>query len=187
MLYYGIKIPYYVEAKDVLASAFMVWGFAYKRIGFHFEERVWVAVIMGVFIVSLGVNFWPCSMNTLTWQKVVPYFISALFGTFMVFAICKWLCKNVTMTKILTYVGDRTLDILIWHFLSFKFISFIIIIIYELSIARLAEFPVIVDYAHNGWWPLYMIFGVFFSLIMENLLKRGNKAFKQIYVTFWEK
>ena len=35
-----------------------------------------------------------------------------------------------------------------------------LISIYNLNIDRLGDFPVMTDYAHQGWWIIYLIVGV---------------------------
>lgn len=62
-----------------------------------------------------------------------------------------------TYTNILNYIGKNTLTLLTWHFLTFKIVSLVIISIYDLPIARLAEFPVITEYSKQGWWIAYFI------------------------------
>jgi hypothetical protein len=98
--------------------------------------------------------------------NIIPYVICAIIGTMMLFGISKHIAsRRYRGTTILLYVGNHTLSILTWHLLSFKAISLIIIYVYSLSTRRLAEFPVIEEYAHQGWWILYMVAGVTIPLI----------------------
>jgi hypothetical protein len=62
--------------------------------------------------------------------------------------------------KCIVFIGDHTMEVLTWHFLSMKLVSLIIITIYHLPIKRLSEFPVIEEYARQGWWIAYLIVGV---------------------------
>ena len=78
----------------------------------------------------------------------------------MIFSISKQMIYFNEIKKILVYIGDNTLTILTWHFLSFKLVSLFLILIYQLPISRLAEFPVIEMYAYQGWWLIYFIVGV---------------------------
>ena len=174
--YYNLKIPYIIGAREVFASVFIISGFVYKREHLCFEERTLPTILIGGIIVALGVVYWPCSMLSLEWQKIIPYYISALFGTIMIFAICKLInSREGFLKRVLTYIGDRTLDILTWHLLSFKIVSILIISIYGLSIKHLAEFPVIEDYSIKGWWIVYLVVGVTVSLLIGNLLTHEKK------------
>ena len=70
--------------------------------------------------------------------------------------------------KCIVFIGDHTMEVLTWHFLSLKLVSLLLISIYELPIKQLSEFPVIETYAHNGWWIAYLIVGVAIPVIWTN-------------------
>lgn len=103
---------------------------------------------------------------------MLPYSITAILGTLMIFAIAdklnrltcnaSLLCNRIisVIKNLVVYIGEHTLDILTWHFLSFKIVSLIIIYTYRLSWDRLGDFPVMTDYAHQGWWIIYLVVGV---------------------------
>lgn len=183
MLITKFRVPYYAGARELLASFFMVAGFAYKRSNWRLEEYSLVTIPVGFAIVFIGSLFWPGSMLSLTWLKIVPYSLSAIAGTLAVFSLCKYMCRKQIGTKILSYIGNKTLDILTWHFLSFKPISLIIIAVYALPIARLGEYPVIDEYAYQGWWLPYSIIGVLMSLLIELFLRKTRLNIEILYKT----
>lgn len=167
---FNLRIPYYVGGKELFASAIMVWGFAYRKSGLHIEEFPLVTIPVCLIIVVLGSRIWPCAMLSLTWGKALPYAFSALSGSLMVFSLCKLLSKQGIAVQTLSYIGDRTIDILTWHFLSFKLVSLAIVFLYGLSITRLAEFPVIDEFSHQGWWLAYMLVGVYTPLGIKRVI-----------------
>ena len=81
---------------------------------------------------------------------------------------------NNEAIRILIYIGNNTLTILTWHFLSFKIVSLVIILIYQLPIERLAEFPVITEYSVKGYFILYFLIGAIVPLLLSK-----NKFLKQ--------
>lgn len=180
MLVFNLWIPYYIGAQELLASSFMVTGFAYKESDWHLEQRSIIVFAIGATVVAIGVMLCPCSMLSLTWQKIIPYFFTAMFGIFMVFALCKWLCRFELPARCLSFVGDRTLDILTWHFLSFKLVSLIIILCYGLSIERLAEFPVVADYTTKGWWILYLTIGIIVPIMIGLIFQKAQNGLKEL-------
>jgi len=165
LLYFQKSVPYFnIGAKEFLAAFFMMAGYYYKRDTYGFENHSLI-IPFAIVLLALGTEFWQCGMLSLTWQKVFPYSFSALVGTMMVFAISKIISKSESiMTKSMVYIGNHTLEILTWHFLSFKLVSLLIIWIYGLPIERLAEFPVIGAYAYHGWWIIYLLTGVVFPI-----------------------
>ena len=67
--------------------------------------------------------------------------------------------------RALSYIGEHTMEILTWHFLSFKLVNLLKIAIYDWDIERLAEFPVIAE-NNTFWWPLYALAGVGLPLLL---------------------
>lgn len=169
-----------IGAREFMASLFIWSGYMYAKYGFKIDKRWWV-IVASALLVAVGTEFWQSSMLSLKFGLIVPYVITALLGSLMVFGISGHLstCDN-WLKRILVFVGDNTLDILTWHLLSFKLVSLLLIWIYGLDIKRLAEFPVIEEYAYQGWWVLYLTIGVvaplffvFGKLKHETILQRS--------------
>lgn len=159
----GKDIPFVgIGAKDIMAGLFIWSGYMYNKHNFSIEKQWW---LIGVFalIVAVGTELWQCSMLHFkdNFKLMLPYIATALIGTLMVLCVSKLLSKQDNWLKhFLTFVGDNTLDILTWHFLSFKLVSLLLMFLFGLSIERLAEFPVIEEYAYQGWWVIYLVIGV---------------------------
>jgi hypothetical protein len=132
----------------------------YRKHNYSFENSWWL-IISSALIIAIGTEFWQTSMTHLKFNCIVPYIMTALLGTLMVLGLSRRLavCENF-VKRFLVFVGDNTLDILTWHLLSFKLVSVLLIVIYELNFQRLSEFPVIEEYAYSGWWLLYLAIGI---------------------------
>lgn len=163
----GRNVPFLgIGARECLAGFFIWAGYMYAKYGLMLERR-WCLIVVAALIVTLGTEFWQCSMLSLKFELVIPYVLMALLGSLMIFGISGHLSVHDNWLKrFLVLVGDNTLDVLTWHFLSFKLVNLFLILIYGLDIKRLAEFPVIEDYALNGFWILYTIVGVGGGLIV---------------------
>ena len=101
-------------------------------------------------------------MNDFTYINAIPYALTSVCGVLALLHMGQWLCdrSHLMVTSFLIYVGGYTFNVLTWHFLSMKLVSLLLIIGYGLSIDRLADFPVMEDYATKGWWVIYSIVGV---------------------------
>ena len=173
-LYIKKGVPYFgIGARELLAAAFMVAGFAYKKYGCRWHNRPVLIPFASTLIIT-GSVFWQCEMISLTWQKVIPYTISSLAGTLMVFSISTFVIRFNKLKRLIVFIGNHTLEILTWHFLCFKLVSLLIVGVYSLPIEQLAEFPVIEEYAYAGWWTLYLIVGVSLPLLMKKLTTKIN-------------
>lgn len=176
--YFNIRVPYlHIGHVDFFAAYFIMVGHGVKTITIksktivQYVNNSWPLIIIFALIVGVGSVFWPSSVNC-KWNTMLPYSISAILGTLMIFAIAdklnrltcnaSLLCNRIisVIKNLVVYIGEHTLEILTWHFLSFKIVSLIIIYTYRLSWDRLGDFPVMADYAHQGWWIIYLIVGV---------------------------
>lgn len=168
MLYIDIRIPYFgIGAKEFLATIFFLSGYLYKRNNWKIENYLWIIPI-SIVALALGTEYWQCAMGTLTWQKFLPYIITAMLGTLMIFAVSKKIeINNGRFRNAMIYIGNNTLTILTWHFLSFKIINLLILSIYGLPIKMTASFPVIEYYAYKGWWIAYFAVGMGIPLLFS--------------------
>ena len=101
------------------------------------------------------------------------YSIFAIVGTLSVLTFSHYISENWgIVSKCLNWTGKHTLEILTWHFLGFKIVSYLLIINKGLSINHLEAFPVMTNYSKEGWWILYFLGGTLFSffIIKINLM-----------------
>ena len=131
----------------------------------HKNTYINILATLIFFIVTLLASiYFPSGMTTD--KNIIIYTAGALSGILMTKNISNYIEHIPYINKILTYIGNNTLSILAWHFLSFKLISLLIIYIKNLSIENLAHFPVIPDYSKQGWWIAYTIIGLCIPLVI---------------------
>ena len=116
------------------------------------------------------------------YNKVLPFSLSAVSGTMLTIYVSKLIEKRFSILKcFLYYIGNHTLEILALHFLSFKLVSYLIVLLYGFDIAHIAEHPVIktISVSVSHWWILYTIVGIVVPLLaiivwqeVVNLLKK---------------
>lgn len=148
-------IPEYLPfgSRNFVAASFIFMGSYLRNSRFAFYNSVCFVII----VLSL---FWHTAIPTITYIEIIPYFIVATIGSWSIFSLCQKISIDNFIGRFLTKIGDITLNILTWHMLSFKVVSYMLILNYGLDISRLAEFPVIIEYAQKGWWVLYLFVGV---------------------------
>lgn len=156
---------------DFAAAWFMLVGCEYHRKNIHIYKKV---LMLGFFVLLLGTFLWPQQMINMRWETMIPYLFTGVIGSVLTFSVSKTM-KNFCK-ELLVFIGNNTLDILIWHFLSFKIVSLIVAKINNLPIEAISEFPVLKEYSASGWWIAYAIVGLFipvvFSYSMNHFRKR---------------
>lgn len=178
MAWFNIEVPVvHIASHTFLAGFFIIMGRAYKRMNVDADK--WRITLMNLIIVAMGSVWCGTSMLAYSAMQILPYSVCAILGTIMMLNLSHRLSLHQNIvTQFLKFVGDHTLEVLTWHFLAFKLVSFFIIIIYSLPIELLASFPVIPDYS-NLYWPLYSLVGIGMPLSILYIKKRllyGNKT-----------
>ena len=124
------------------------------------KYSVYVLLVCTLLLV-IGSLYWHGEMLDMNWIHTVPYFISAIAGSIIVMKLSKLFAdKTRWFSNLISNIGNKTIEILTWHFLCFKIVSLMIIAYYGLPIEHLAEFPVMKPYNTQGWWVCYFIIGV---------------------------
>lgn len=149
------------------AGAYMALGHLFAEVPFLSSKRpVSIAIFfLLAMIVAVGELFLPHEMTDATLPTLLPCMLVALAGILMLWRVCQWLSASgcrlmVRFSSLLNFIGDHTLTILTWHFLCFKGVTLLIILLYGLPIERLAVLPILEEQAAQGWWLLYALAGV---------------------------
>ena len=162
MSYFDWSLPYFhLGTREFFAASILYIGYLYKRYHWTWHRNIAINVIALVLMV-IGARYWWTTMHDYEYWKVLPYTISAVLLVLTVLHLSEWISKakrNYTV-RFLVFTGDHTMEVLTWHFLSLKIVSLLLIAIYRLPIKQLSEFPVIEEYAHQGWWILYLCAGI---------------------------
>lgn len=166
----NIQLPYFhVKAVTFLSTFFFVAGHIYKDM--KPLDTQWKTIIFFIIVVIGSVTV-QTSMLRFNAVQVIPYSICALSGTIITINLSRYVAeKALLIKKILVFIGDNTMMILTWHFLSFKIVSIVLIYCYGLPVKELACFPVI-DMNSQWLWAVYGIIGVGVPLICAYIL--GN-------------
>ena len=136
-LYFEIREPVWgISGRTMLCLSFIVVGYIFKGYKCSFFLPCFMIVFLASFLM-------PASIPGAKAELVVPYIVCATVGTNMIICISDYVKKFYIFEQVLKYIGNNTLSILTWHFLSFKVVSLFVIFFEKRSISELACFPVI--------------------------------------------
>ncbi|WP_288179051.1 hypothetical protein [Alistipes finegoldii] len=92
-----------------------------------------------------------------------------------------------TLSRIMIYAGNASLAIMALHFLAFKVVSLLQILIYGYGIDYLSAFPVIPDRI-NIWWVPYVVCGValplLYTSVKQILVLQSGRLYGQLILKF---
>lgn len=152
-------MPFFeISSQNFAAALLIVIGHAMAKYRMR-PFKGW-QIAAGLLFTLVGSFVWNMAMNQDSYsnRRFGLYIISATVATWCFYSLFERIKNSQGIAaKVLTFIGKHTLTILTWHFLAFKLVSLLIIRIYGLPIERLAEFPVIREYAVQGWWAAYFV------------------------------
>ena len=164
--YIPINLPQMFGVQTLLAIVFYLSGYFFckKNVQFNYSLLRGFSLLL---IPAIAAFFIKLDMTEVQGWHVLVYYLIAMAGIIGIILIINELLKY-NFVSILIYIGNKTLYILIFHFLAFKLISFIYLYFNDLSIDLLTEFPVLEK--TNSWiWIAYTIGGICFPLVIWEL------------------
>lgn len=110
---------------------------------------------------------------------LMPYVLfMALTGIYFVYSVSHFMW-GILSSKI-EYIGNNTLHILTWHFLSFKILDMILVVTHGLPISSMVSmYHLPTDMFFKHGWILYAIIGVLLPLVMLALYNEISSVIKK--------
>lgn len=174
--YLPVRLPEQFGEQTFLATAFYISGYLCHKLVVRIENMMRYGVTL-LFVPAVVALFWRGSMQSGGWS-VIAYYVIALAGSIGVIAFSKALSKY-RLVSLFTYIGERTLYILIFHFLAFKLVSIAYIYYKDFPINCLVQFPVLKE-TNSYLWIFYSLIGMAISLLIWELFHLRTSSFKLI-------
>ena len=175
-----VKLPAQFEEQTLLATAFYMSGYIYRK---TVQKSTYPHIIGStLFIVpAITAIFISLGMVDCKGSIVWLYYGIAICGTIATMQLSGWL-SHTRIAFLLGYIGDKTLYILIFHFLAFKLASYVYLEYSHLPLDSLAQFPVLKT--TNSWmWIIYTLVGISLPLVIWKLVDKVPKNLKVLIHT----
>ena len=190
--YEGLRIINLVQGgyRDMMGCFFFGCGFIFHQFVEEYHKataRVYMSLPMTLvcaIVVFLFSKYLTANMN---WRSTYTQFLSlpvpALLGFLMTYNISRWIDHTKGwVKKFLVYTGDHTLNIFIFHIISYKVVSLLKIWYYGLDPRQIGCHMVIHDYSqHDLFWILYTFAGVGIPLLgtwLSELVKARIREYR---------
>ena len=190
--YEGLRIINLVQGgyRDMMGCFFFGCGFIFRQLVEEYHKattRVYVSLPMTLvcaIVVFLFSKYLTANMN---WRSTYTQFLSlpvpALLGFLMTYNISRWIDHTKGwVKKFLVYTGDHTLNIFIFHIISYKVVSLLKIWYYGLDPRQIGCHMVIHDYSQQDlFWILYTFAGVGIPLLgtwLSELVKARIREYR---------
>lgn len=166
------KIPT-ISSKTLLATAYFIAGYTFKEMNLNVKKPLSIG-ILGYVVVIIVSLFFKADIDA-KGPAIFTYFFISIIGSISTIYLSKHICGKTT--HIMDFIGKNTLNILIFHFISFKIVSLGFIMAKGNPFERLSEFPVLTQ-SNNFIWILYTIMGVIVPLLIGKGLDMCEHIFK---------
>ena len=171
----GLPNPYSIYNTLMIVPIFYL-GYVFKRYQI-FESYInlqttfiCLGILLILYISGISIRLQP---QSLPGNNLLLYLVISIMGVVMVYGISILLQKN-KVGKLVALCGDLSFEIMALHFICFKLVTILQILVEGSDWNHLADFPV---YSKNLliWSPLYLLVGVVFPI----LLTLGYRNIKQ--------
>lgn len=142
----------------------------------------------GISLVIFGILFFVISRNhyssysSNTFSNIVISFVSAIAGSGLVYFISIFIEKLHILKKPFLFLGVKTIGIVYFQFIAFKFVNLIIVKTYNLNAVRVNDFPVNYDYNSMIWSNIYIFFGVLISIVLYEVFAKILRWIENIII-----
>ena len=163
-----IKIPSQFDPHTVMAFSFFIFGYMLRRNDFLNRKYVFpFSILLLIPVVTALVADWSMDLAK-EWTFI--YFSVAVCGAVGLLKFSQHLAKKKIANQ-LTYIGDKTLYILTFHFLCFKPLAWVYLKFTDESMERLNEFPNLKT--DDSWmWVVSVLSGIILPLFIWELFHR---------------
>ena len=125
-----------------------------------------LVLVCSIIILCLGYKYGTIGIVDNNIGNPLFFLVMSLAGWMMLFSIVKILNKyNILINSILVYIGQKSIPIIALHFLCFKIVNYISVIVYGMENYMVAAFPVLMT--TEMWWVLYVFVGISVPLILR--------------------
>ena len=164
--------------RELMALVFMSAGFLYRQYRFYLRPR-WLVAVLGTFVLCLFVVVSPSSMGyTATLEEMLSLPLPAVGAFLALHVFSEWLAgTDNCVSRSLVYIGERTLYIFAFHLLSFKLVSIVKVLVYDLPWSHVGGHPIVHDYPGDLFFLLYILAGVALPLLFVAGWKRLDRKY----------
>lgn len=185
-----ITLPYLLSRTLILSFFFAAGALSKRYMDKLKRYDTFIVMIICLIIFIITGNWNIVNMGKNIYSNPILFVICSFMASYVVIYISKFMEK--TKFKPLNLIGEgfeflgkNSLDIVIWHFVFFKIVIILQMLINkeELSITNVLSYYPIYS-SENGWWIVYTIVGLILSILWCSLLrmKPWGRLFKKLHI-----
>lgn len=176
VLGFYINLPF-KQSRTLICSLFYISGHLYQKYIRGYIKDKMPNTVTDMIAIVFQVLFWVTAswnhvaMGSNIYEHKMLFIITAFMGILNMI----WISGNIVVlfgssfiSKHIIYLGQNSIDIVIWQFLAFRVAIILQIPIMHASFKAITAFPVF-D-ASGAWWVVYLVTGIYGSLLINYIL-----------------
>lgn len=154
--------------RTLILLPYYVMGYILKNKCENKTKHKYVVMIICMTIVVI------CSLISISWadSKIIPItYISGMCGIFACYCIADVINSIPVkfVNKTLVFIGEHSIYIMTLHFIAFKLVTFIQILLYDKEVTLLSEFPCYLIW--TPWNLAYLFIGTAIPILIAYVIK----------------
>lgn len=159
----GLKIPLIPNGglRETWGIFFFAAGVLFRRYE-HLFVRKWYLMSLSFLFILGAAKLHTCGMNNQgKLIDLVTLPLTGCIGFLMVYWVSGYITRiGGTLQRMLCFIGDNTIFVLLWHIPAYKLVSLLKIHYYDLDLLQIGSHMVIHYNNTDFFWVLYSIVGV---------------------------
>ncbi|MFG6328327.1 MAG: acyltransferase [Lachnospiraceae bacterium] len=171
---YNLRLPLGIHSFFAAFAVFQTGVFVHNAcLDKRFSRHKYKVIVISFLLLCLLNRYGKVNMSSGNITNIVFFLAVSITGWVLLYSIAS--CKSIRENKLLIYIGQHTLSIMVLHLLAFKIVTWIYILISNRDVLLLAAFPVISKVPYL--WAFYTLCGVAVPLFAEAVFLKFKKAF----------
>lgn len=150
-------------------------GRVVSKLKFDINDKMKMIILIFCLAMLLILNaFGTIEISQNQYTNIVYFIGVSLLGWYFIYELSYFVSKIKRATNVLNYIGKNTMPILILHFVAFKLVNIIGVIVTKKDIVMISDFPV--TFKNGAVWIVYTFFGIAIPLLVSKI--KCNIKFK---------
>lgn len=132
---------------------------------YHYWKMT-VAFLVLVFCNQIG----SIALDENSYETPIFLLVVSICGWMLLYEMSQELRKIKLLTNLVVCCGQNSMSIVVLHFLCFKIINIIGVMVYKHPKEMIATFPVL--YNDGVWWSVYMFAGILVPVLLSMMWKK---------------
>jgi fucose 4-O-acetylase-like acetyltransferase len=160
----------------MVVSIMFYFGYVYKRYEQSIELNGGIALACFAILAS-GYRFGPIDTGGHIFVSLPFYLVCSLAGVYLNLFLATRIPEGTLFRKFLLYTGKNTITILALHFVAFRLVNYLQVVVRGLPVYLTASHPTL--NTSGGWWVIYLVAGIALPLASRMIYDRLKFALFQ--------